>query len=551
MTAIVLLFSGPAVGLSATDSISTIAGNGIDFNATDPLGGGGFYISDGGPATQVLMTPGNPHIGLDGTIHVLNGSCVPRIDANSNVATVALAIFEEHGGDGGPATEGGFRATGLTVGANRAIYLAAGPHDNIRRISVGGYDLYIRRGCAPGPFQAPSGGFAGDGGPASAALFNNPTGITTGPDGALYVTVTFNHRIRKISTAGTGMAGFSGDGGPAAEAELNSPNRISAGSDGAVYFVGRSNDRVRRVGPNGAMTTIAGTGSSSFSGDGGPATEARIDPSGVAVDSDGVVYIATDNHRGGRVGTDGIITTIVGDGTAGFEGDGGLAINARIDSPRDLAFGPDGTLYIADGGNWRIRRVTLGPQRSLSLSIGNDPAFWGDLAEVTIDVGGSVCITSAEFSISYDETVLDPRSLILQPLVTDSSLNLEWVVESDVMNFSALWRHGNGRDRRDPRLNRLSAQGGRGTSPRAIESTSFAGTADSPVTVSSPAPGLIVIGSADFNSAGRVDFTDFLAFVGVFWLRAEDEGYDVKFDLYGNSEISFADVLAFVKLFQA
>lgn len=290
-------------------------------------------------------------------------------------------------------------------------------------------------GVPPGPFQAPPGGFAGDGGPASAALFNNPTGITTGPDGALYVTVTFNHRIRKISTAGTGTAGFSGDGGPATEAELNSPNRISAGSDGAVYFVGRSNNRVRRVGPNGVMTTIAGTGSSSFSGGGGPATEARIDPSGGAVDSDGVVYIATDNHRVGRVGTDGIITTIVGDGTAGFEGDGGLAINARIDSPQDLAFGPDGALYIADGGNWRIRRVTLGPQRSLSLSIGNDSAFWGDLAEVTIDVGGSVCITSAEFSISYDETVLDPRSLILQPLVTDSSLNLEWVVESDVMNF--------------------------------------------------------------------------------------------------------------------
>ena len=130
--------------------------NGVDFNATDPLGAGGFYISDGGPATQVLMTPGNPHIGLDGTIHVLNGSRVLRIDANSNVATVALAIFDEHGGDGGPATESGFRATGLTVGADGAIYLAAGPPDNIRRISVGGYALYIRRGCAPRPLSGPS-----------------------------------------------------------------------------------------------------------------------------------------------------------------------------------------------------------------------------------------------------------------------------------------------------------------------------------------------------------------------------------------------------------
>ena len=118
------------------------------------------------------------------------------------------------------------------------------------------------------------------------------------------------------------------------------------------------------------------------------------------------------------------------------------------------------------GGNWRIRRVTLGPQRSLSLSIGNDSAFWGDLAEVTIDVGGSVCITSAEFSISYDETVLDPRSLILQPLVTDSSLNLEWVVESDVMNFQL--SGGTGTDEIDGTLAsivfQLRGDAGRGTS---------------------------------------------------------------------------------------
>ena len=156
VTAIVLLFSGPALGLSATDSISTIAGNGVDFNATDPLGAGGFYISDGGPATQVLMTPGNPHIGLDGTIHVLNGSRVLRIDANSNVATVALAIFDEHGGDGGPATESGFRATGLTVGADGAIYLAAGPHDNIRRISVGGLRSLHSPEVCPRTLSGPS-----------------------------------------------------------------------------------------------------------------------------------------------------------------------------------------------------------------------------------------------------------------------------------------------------------------------------------------------------------------------------------------------------------
>ena len=165
-----------------------------------------------------------------------------------------------------------------------------------------------------------------------------------------------------ISTfAGTGTAGFSGDSGPAIGAQLNSPGRVEVDSNGNVYISDTANNRVRKVTPNGTITTVAGGGAlaPSLTGDSGPAVNALLNqPRAIIFDPAGNLYIAdSGNNRVRKVGTDGIITTIAGNGTPGNAGDGGLAINAQLNNPNGLALDPVGNLYIADAYNFKVRRV--------------------------------------------------------------------------------------------------------------------------------------------------------------------------------------------------
>ena len=167
-----------------------------------------------------------------------------------------------------------------------------------------------------------------------------------------------------ISTiAGTGTSGFSGDGGAATAAELDSPWGVALDGAGNFYIADTDNQRIRKVDSTGTISTIAGTGTSGFSGDGGPATAAQLDsPSGIAPDGAGNLYIAdTDNQRIRKVDSTGTISTIAGTGTSGFSGDGGPATAAQLDSPSGIAPDGAGNLYIADWGNDRIRLLTLLP----------------------------------------------------------------------------------------------------------------------------------------------------------------------------------------------
>jgi YD repeat-containing protein len=211
-----------------------------------------------------------------------------------------------------------------------------------------------------------SGGYAGDGGPAGKARLNRPEKITLGPDGTLYIADTRNHRIRRVSPdgvittlTGTGDAGSAGDGGPAGQAQLNQPQSVALGPDGSLYIADTGNHRIRRVTQDGTITTVAGTGSSGYSGDGNPAGQARLNrPEGVDVAPDGTLYIAdTGNHRIRQVTPDGVIATFAGTGVNGYSGDGGIAGQAQLNQPQSVALGPNGSLYIADTGNHRIRRV--------------------------------------------------------------------------------------------------------------------------------------------------------------------------------------------------
>ncbi|MGW5886587.1 NHL domain-containing protein, partial [Streptomyces koyangensis] len=209
-------------------------------------------------------------------------------------------------------------------------------------------------------------GFGGDNGAAVSAQLKHPYEMAVSSTGVLYVSDYSNHRVRQITTdgkistlAGTGAAGSGGDSGPAHKAQLNCPRQIASGGDGAVYIADAGGNRVRRVGSDGVISTVAGTGAAGSGGDSGPATKAQLNkPFGVVVDGDGVLYISEfGGHRVRRVGTDGIISTVVGTGTAGSAGDGGPAAKAQLNSPYGITVDSTGILYIADSGRNRVRRV--------------------------------------------------------------------------------------------------------------------------------------------------------------------------------------------------
>ena len=244
------------------------------------------------------------------------------------------------------------------------LYIADSGNHRIRKVDSSGTISTI---AGSGEF-----GFGGDGGPAIDARLNYPSGVAVDGAGNVYIADLGNQRIRKVDSTGTittiagsgetgfGGGGFGGDGGPATEAQLNYPRGVAIDGAGNVYIADQGNQRIRKVDSTGTITTIAGSGERGFSGDGDPATEAQLNyPWGVAVDGAGNVYIADlGNHRIRKVDSLGTITTIAGSGEFGFGGDGGPAIDARLNYPSGVAVDGAGNLYIADSVNHRIRILT-------------------------------------------------------------------------------------------------------------------------------------------------------------------------------------------------
>jgi uncharacterized protein (TIGR03437 family) len=233
--------------------------------------------------------------------------------------------------------------------------------------------------------------FSGDGGLATAAGINVAVDVSADRAGNLFIADQFNHRIRKISkngaistVAGTGVPGYSGDGGLAVNAQINTPTGIFADSAGNLYIAEPGNQRIRKVDSSGIITTLAGNGSKGYSGDGGPAIGATLfNAVRVAVDLSGNVLVADQsNHRIRRVTPAGIITTIAGNGAGtpaagAFSGDGGAAVNASLNNPTALAVTTSGVIYIADQFNHRIRKIT--PDGIINTVAGNGtPGFSGD-----------------------------------------------------------------------------------------------------------------------------------------------------------------------------
>lgn len=283
----------------------------------------------------------------------------PPPPADGIITTLAGTGTRGSAGDGGPATSAQLSAP-RTMAADAAgnVFVADTENHRIRKVDTSGT---ITRIAGTGVA-----GYSGDGGPATNAQLNNPHGVAVDGAGNVYVADSPNHRIRKISpagiittVAGTGTAGYNGDGIPATSARLAYPKGVEIAPDGSLYIGDANNHRIRRVDASGEITTVAGSGVAGFSGDGGPATLARLNfPRNVAFDAAGNFYIAdNDNYRVRRVDTSGVITTVAGTGVAGYSGDGGPATSAQLNQVRDVAVDGAGNLYIADQVNHRVRRV--------------------------------------------------------------------------------------------------------------------------------------------------------------------------------------------------
>jgi DNA-binding beta-propeller fold protein YncE len=209
-------------------------------------------------------------------------------------------------------------------------------------------------------------GLHGDGGPAVDATLYSPNSVAVNSQGDIFIADTGDNVVREITpngtirlVAGDGRPGYSGHRGPATRTELDAPAAVAVDQRGDLYIADTDNNVVREVTPNGKIFTVAGTGKVGYVGDGGPATRAALDqPSGLAVDSQGNLYIAdSGNNAVRRVSTSGVITTVAGTGTAGDSGDGGPATDAALNSPEGLAIDQAGDLLIADTFNNAVRLV--------------------------------------------------------------------------------------------------------------------------------------------------------------------------------------------------
>lgn len=245
-------------------------------------------------------------------------------------------------------------------------------------------------------------GYSNDGQAALTAEVDFPSAIAQDSQGNIYIADFGNHRIRKIDAqgiittiAGNGTPGYSGDGGPATSAQINSPSGLAIDSQGNIYFTEYNNHILRKVDPQGNISTAAGTGTSGCSADPGVITTCRFSfPHGVAIDNNGLIYVVdAGNHKIRRVnGSTGTICTVVGTGSLGYSGDGGSANSAQLNWPHGMAFDAAGNMYISDTDNHRIRKVDTNGTITTYAGTGNRGFSGDEGSPLLADIGGPIGI---------------------------------------------------------------------------------------------------------------------------------------------------------------
>ncbi|ONI86529.1 hypothetical protein ALI144C_11575 [Actinosynnema sp. ALI-1.44] len=307
------------------------------------------------PTGLALDTAGNLYVADSGH------NRVQRLAQNGTATSFAGTGTSGAAGDGGQASAAQLNSPrGLAV--TRSGDILIGDHDNskVRRITGKQIDSIVYPVAGTGEW-----GFGGDGGPAMTAKFAGPNSIAFDPHGNLIVADMVNNRVRRIGTngvittiGGTGEEGYDGDNKPATQAKV-APDGVAVDRQGNIYVAEWRGSRIRKISTTGIITTVAGTGTYGFSGDGGPATSAMVASTDLVVDPAGNIYLTSINHnRVRKIDTAGIITTVAGTGEKGFGGDGGPATAAKLSAPREVALDKAGNLYISDEQNNRIRKVT-------------------------------------------------------------------------------------------------------------------------------------------------------------------------------------------------
>ena len=339
---------------AATGVITTYAGTGT-----------GGFAGDNGPATTAQLQ--NPQgIALDpaGNLYIADygNHRIRRVDATTHmISTVAGTDASGFAGDGGEAKAASISAYSVAVDNAGDIFIADADNQRIREVNAGGV---ISTAAGTG-----SRGFSGDGGAATAAPFMQPTSIALDAAGDIVIAELGNARVRRIDATtgvistiagGDGYAAL-GDGGLAVNANAGEPCSVRFDAAGNLYFVDLENAVVRRIdATTSIITTVAGNGTNGFSGDGGPATSAELnEPVALAIDGQGNIFISdSSNHRIRRVdATTGKISTVAGNGTGGFSQDGIAATSSELYFPLGIAVDSAGNLWIADNANNRVRRV--------------------------------------------------------------------------------------------------------------------------------------------------------------------------------------------------
>jgi sugar lactone lactonase YvrE len=324
------------------------------------------FAGDGGPAQAALLN-GPFDVAFDSAGNLFFSDTfnhrIRRVDARTGVIrTIAGNGEAGYAGDRGPAAQASLNEPyGIAIDRAGNIFVADRLNRRIRRIDAASGVITTLAGTGEA--------YSGDGGPAARAGLAEPNGLALDAEQRhLYIADVADHRVRIVDLAsgtiatfaGTGAPEHSGDDGPAAEARIFGARAVKLGADGTIYILERQGSSLRAVAPaTGIITTIAGTTGRGYSGDGGPALAAVFDaPKEMAIDQDGSLLIVdTENHAIRRIDhSTGVVTTIAG-GRQGEGGDGASATAAGLDRPHGAVVGPDGAIYIGDTNNHRIRKL--------------------------------------------------------------------------------------------------------------------------------------------------------------------------------------------------
>jgi trimeric autotransporter adhesin len=416
-------------------TLSVIAGNGFYFIDE--------HTGDGGPAVNSNLddvyavaydSQGNLYladadrlsrVSPQGIINMIAGGGSDGISNGIPALQAALAPYSAGGS--------------LVVDAAGVVYFSEYLNSRVRKVTPDGTITTV---AGTGAF-----GFSGDGGPATVALLNGPLGLALDRAGNLYIADSGNFRVRKVTPAGTistavsgigatglafdnngvlymagagtveklppgassvtliggttsGPTGYSGDGGPALSAQFSPTLSIVADNLGNLFIGDGQNDRVRRISANGTVTTVAGNGQFFYTGEGVPALTSPVRGGGnLAIDKAGNIYFSDPDAARVRKVSAGIVNTVAGNGATGFSGDGGPAVQATLDFPRNLAFDSGGNLYIADYYNQRVRRVALNGTTNGTIS--TYAQLPGLVRGLVFDAAGNLYVSDESNSTVY------------------------------------------------------------------------------------------------------------------------------------------------------